>query len=163
MAALLVHKGVWAPDGQLESPALHPPPGPGRPPLNRSGREARRHELRQLRSLGAHGLGPAVRVLASSQDLPLVAEAPPKVPPCSGWKSKGKRSPQVSSMATSHPVLGKAGESGPSWSGSPMKGGHFSWGPAGAATEPPRKPSASGGAEGGGGRSPNTGWPRDEQ
>lgn len=112
MAALLVHKGVRAPDGQLENPALHPPPGPGRPPLNRPGREARRHELRELRSRGAHGLGPAVRGLASSQDLPLVAEAPPKVPPYSGWKFKRKQSPQVPSVAASHPVLGKAGELG---------------------------------------------------
>lgn len=59
VATLLVHEGVRAPDGQPESPALHPPPGPGRPPVNQSGREVCRH-LRQLRSLGAHGLSPAV-------------------------------------------------------------------------------------------------------
>lgn len=109
MAALPVHKGVRAPDGQPEGPALH---RPREAPLTRSGREACRHESRQLGSLGAHGLGLAVRGLASFQDLPQVVETPPKGPSLFWLEIKRKRSPQVPRVAASHPVQGVPRERG---------------------------------------------------
>lgn len=80
VAAGLVHKGVRFPSGQPQMPALYPPPGRERPPLNLPGRKAVSMSLGASTLWEPTGSGPVVRGSASLQDLPLAVETAPKGP-----------------------------------------------------------------------------------